>query len=389
MSNSEKNSVLLVDDEYVNLLTLTKILSRDYIVFTAKSGHEAVNSAKKHLPDTILLDVLMPEMDGYETIAVLKNTEETKNIPVIFITGLDDIDSEKKGLVLGAVDYILKPFNFDVVKLRVENQLKIVNHTRALAAKDEIEYLSRAKSEFLARMSHEMRTPMNAIMGMMQIIKMRGIPENLSNYFSKIDTASQQMIRLIDDLLDISGIEYGVFKLNDSGFNFNSMVEALSLEIGYNASEKQQTLKFKIDPEIPPFLKGDEKRLKQVITTLLANAVKYTPEKGEIFFEALVLKDEEHQNQHQEHQQDQQQEQQDITLRIEVTDNGIGIAKDKQSKLFTFFEQADGGSSRKYGGIGAGLALSKHIIKKMGGTIWVESELDKGASFFFTCKLSR
>jgi len=389
MSNSEKNSVLIVDDEYVNLLTLTKILSRDYIVFTAKSGHEAVNSAKKHLPDTILLDVLMPEMDGYETIAVLKNTEETKNIPVIFITGLDDIDSEKKGLVLGAVDYILKPFNFDVVKLRVENQLKIVNHTRALAAKDEIEYLSRAKSEFLARMSHEMRTPMNAIMGMMQIIKMRGIPENLSNYFSKIDTASQQMIRLIDDLLDISGIEYGVFKLNDSGFNFNSMVEALSLEIGYNASEKQQTLKFKIDPEIPPFLKGDEKRLKQVITTLLANAVKYTPEKGEIFFEALVLKDEEHQNQHQEHQQDQQQEQQDITLRIEVTDNGIGIAKDKQSKLFTFFEQADGGSSRKYGGIGAGLALSKHIIKKMGGTIWVESELDKGASFFFTCKLSR
>ena len=378
MSNSEKNSVLLVDDEYVNLLTLTKILSRDYIVFTAKSGHEAVNSAKKHLPDTILLDVLMPEMDGYETIAALKNTEETKNIPVIFITGLNDIDSEKKGLAMGAVDYIPKPFNSDIVKLRVQNQLKIVNNTRALAAKEEVEYLSRAKSEFLARMSHEMRTPMNAIMGMVQVIKMRGIPENISDYFYKIDTASQHMMRLIDDLLDISDIEYGVFKLTNSVFSFSSMVEALSQEVGYNASEKHQTLKFKIDPDIPLSLEGDEKRLKQVITTLLANAVKFTPEKGEISFEALALQEE-----------DQQKSDDTITVRIEVTDNGIGIAKDQQSRLFTIFEQADGSNTRKHGGIGAGLALSKHIVEKMGGTIWMESEIDKGASFFFTCKLRR
>jgi len=378
MNATEKNSILIVDDEKPNLIMLTHILSKKYTVYAAKSGQEAIDSAKNNIPDTILLDVLMPEMDGYDTIAVLKNTAETKNIPVIFITGLDDIDSEKRGLALGAVDYILKPFNSEIVKLRVDNQIKIVNHTRALAAKEEIEYLSRAKSEFLARMSHEMRTPMNVIMGMTQIIKMRGIPDHLTNYFNKIDTASQQMIRLIDDLLDITGIEYGVFKLTDSIFNFNSMVETLSQEIGYNASEKQQTLKFKIDPEIPLSLCGDEKRLKQVITTLLANAVKFTPDNGEIFFEAIVLKE------------DAPPKQPDtITLRIEVTDNGIGIAKDQQSKLFTIFEQADGGSSRKHGGIGAGLALSKHIIEKMDGTIWMESDLNKGASFFFTCKLRR
>jgi len=373
-----KNSILIVDDEKANLIILIQILSRDYIVYAAKSGKEAIETAKECIPDTILLDVLMPDMDGYDTITILKNTEETKNIPVIFITGLNDIDSEKKGLAMGAVDYIPKPFNSDIVKLRVQNQLKIVNNTRALAAKEEVEYLSRAKSEFLARMSHEMRTPMNAIMGMVQVIKMRGIPENISDYFYKIDTASQHMMRLIDDLLDISGIEYGVFKLTNSVFSFSSMVEALSQEVGYNASEKHQTLKFKIDPEIPLSLEGDEKRLKQVITTLLANAVKFTPEKGEISFEARALKEEEPQKQNDT-----------ITLQIEVTDNGIGISKDQQSKLFTIFEQADGGITRKYGGIGAGLALSKHIVEKMGGAIWVESELDKGSSFFFTCKLRR
>jgi len=368
-----KNTVLVVDDEKANLIALTQILNNDYIVYAAKNGQEAVETAKESLPDVILLDVLMPDMDGYETITALKSFEGTRNIPVIFITGLNDIDSEKKGLALGAADYIPKPFNSDIVRLRVGNQLKIVNHTRTLAAKEEVEYLSRAKSEFLARMSHEMRTPMNAIMGMMQIIKMRGMPDNLKDYTSKIEEASRQMMCLIDDALDISGMEYGVFKLSDSAFNFNAMVESLSQEISYNASWKRQTLKFKVDPLIPASMEGDEKRLKQVITALLANAVKFTPENGEIYFEARV-----------------HEEENDITtLKIEVTDNGIGISKEQQNKLFKIFEQVDGSNTRKYGGIGAGLALSKHIVEMMGGTIWIESELEKGSSFFFTCKLRK
>ncbi|MCL2264798.1 MAG: ATP-binding protein [Treponema sp.] len=370
-----KNSVLIVDDEKANLLMLTQILNRKYTVYAAKSGQDAINTAKKHLPDTILLDVLMPGMDGYETITELKSFEETKNIPVIFITGLDDIDSEKKGLALGAADYIPKPFNSEIVRLRVENQLKIVNYMRTLAAKEEIEYLSRAKSEFLARMSHEMRTPMNAIMGMTQIALLRGVPENLKNYFTKIDTASRQMMRLIDDALDISGMEYGVFKLTESVFNFSTMIENLSQEIGYNASEKNQTLKFMIDPAIPVSLSGDEKRLKQVITTLLANAVKFTHENGEISFDARMITKEDAQD--------------TITLQIKVSDNGIGISKEKQSKLFTIFEQVDGGNTRKHGGIGAGLALSKRIVEMMGGAIWLDSEPDKGSSFFFTCNLHK
>jgi len=368
-----KNSVLIVDDEKANLIALTQILNKEYTVYAAKDGQQAIAEARELKPDVILLDVLMPEMDGYKTIVELKNYEDTKEIPVIFITGLNDTDSEKKGLALGAMDYIYKPFHPEIVKLRVQTHLKIVNHTRTLAAKEEVEYLSRAKNEFLARMSHEMRTPMNAIMGMMQIIKMRGVPDNIKDNLSKIDAACAQMMRLIDDTLDISGMEYGINKIISSAFNFYTMLETVSQEAGYNASEKNQTLKFKADPAIPQSLEGDEKRLKQVITTLLANAVKFTPDNGEISFEAFILKE----------------DKEIITLQIEVTDNGIGISKEQQNKIFNIFEQVDGGNTRKYGGIGLGLALSKHIIGKMGGSIRIESELEKGAKFIFTCELKK
>jgi len=371
--NDAKNSVLIVDDEKANLIALTQILNKDYTVYAAINGQQAIAEARELKPDVILLDVLMPEMDGYAAIAELKNIEVTKKIPVIFITGLNDTDSEKKGLALGAVDYISKPFHPEIVKLRVQTHLEIVNYTRTLAAKEEVEYLSRAKSEFLARMSHEMRTPMNAIIGMLQIAKMRGIPDNLQDNYTKIDTASRQMMRLIDDTLDISGMEYGIFKIVDTAFNFNTMIESLSQIVGYNASEKKQSLKFKVDPSIPESLEGDEKRLKQVITTLLANAVKFTPENGEIFFEARLLEEDDV----------------NVTLQIEVSDTGIGISKEDQDKLFNIFVQVDGGNTRKQGGIGIGLALSKHIIQKMGGAIMIESEPDKGSMFVFTCKLKK
>ena len=193
MSDTSRNVVLVIDDETANIIALTGILSPLYEVYAAKNGTDALMLAETHLPDVILLDVLMPEMDGYEVIAALKSLKSTRDIPVIFITGLNNPDAEKKGLALGAADYILKPFNPEIVKLRVQIQIKLVNHIRALEERDELErqlnlireleagliaakeqaehskglaeHSSRAKSEFLSRMSHEMRTPMNAVIG--------------------------------------------------------------------------------------------------------------------------------------------------------------------------------------------------------------------------------
>jgi len=255
----------------------------------------------------------------------------------------------------------------------IEHDLNVVLKLKAelTAAKERAEHLSRAKSEFLARMSHEMRTPMYGIVGMMEIIKMSIIPENIKGYLSIVDGASNDLLRLINDVLDVSSMEYGVFKLSSSTFDVNTMFKDVLQTANYNASEKQQVIKSSLDPAIPASLLGDEKRLKQVIASLLANAIKFTPEKGEISFTSQVLNINNG----------------IVTLQITVTDNGIGIAKEHQNKLFAIFEQIDGSLSREHGGIGIGLAMSKRIVELMDGKIWVESELDKGATFSFTCKL--
>ena len=396
-----KNKVLIIDDETANIIALTNILSQEYDILASKNGKDAITLAEEHMPEVVLLDVLMPDMDGYEVITELKRSERTQHIPVIFITGLDNIEAEKKGLALGAADYIPKPFHSDIVKLRVQIQIKLVNHIRTLEERDEMErqlniikeleagliaakeqaehnrelaeHSSRAKSEFLARMSHEMLTPMNAVMGMLQVIKIRGVPENIKNCINEINSASSHLLEMITDVLDVTGMEYGVFKLNEATFDVKSTIRGILETVEYNAAQKRQTLVTTIDPLIPSYLLGDENRLKQVISNLLANAVKFTPDNGEIFFYAKKLED----------------DGESAKLRFEIVDNGIGISRDQQKALFTMFEQADGSNTRKHGGIGVGLALSKRIIEMMGGSIWIESELNKGAKFTFTCKFRK
>jgi signal transduction histidine kinase len=491
----------------------------------------------------------MPGLDGYDIISALKKSKKTKDIPVVFITGLDSLEAEEKGLALGAADYIPKPFHPAIVRLRVLNQIKLIERSRqhALMAKishnflsdahvdslftdtlrmvgefldvatvllykfesdsntficrnewlnprlnletyinretelkepmfsvatgllannafclhsndpaysevlkpytgyftsyifapvfikgkmcalleilreddgrewsegeidlavlisgvfsgvferdsiehdlnvvlklkadltsamEHAEHLSRVKSEFLSRMSHEMRTPMNAIMGMLQVVKRRGVPPNIKEDVGRIETASRQLMRLIDDVLDMSGMAYGAFALSDSAFNFNEMIDDVLQGVSHNIREKQQTFNTGVDPAIPASLIGDESRLRQVIVSLLANAVKFTPEKGEIYFGAWILSE----------------GNEFITLKIEIADNGIGLSKAQQKNLFELFEQVDGSYTRKHGGIRIGLALSRRIALMMGGDIRVESELNEGATFTFTCKLKK
>jgi len=259
-----------------------------------------------------------------------------------------------------------------VLKLQTElvAAKELAEQNRELA-----EHSNRAKSEFLSRMSHEMRTPMNGIMGLLYLIKhgMQNIPDNVKEYFNEIDVSSQQLLQLIEDVLDISNMEYGAFKLVDSTFDFNAMIQDISQTINHSASEKQQAFNASIEPKIPALLIGDREYLKRVIVNLLANAVKFTPEKGEIRLNICVKDD----------------DSETITLQIEVADTGIGVSKEHQDTLFDIFEQVDGSMARKYGGVGIGLPLSKRIVEMMGGSMWVESEVDKGAKFCFTCKLAK
>ena len=206
---------------------------------------------------------------------------------------------------------------------------------------------------------------------MTEIIKKLGTNKDIKNYLDEIKKASNDLLRLINDVLDISDVEYGTIKLSHSAFNISSLFKDLLETARYNASKKQQVINFNIDQTIPETVTGDEKRLKQVIENLLANAIKFTPENGEIYIESSVL----------------DVNNKTITLQVTVSDNGIGIAKEQQDNLFDIFEQVDGSHTRAHGGIGLGLALSKRIIEMMDGKIWVESELNKGAAFHFTCSL--
>ncbi|MCL2754416.1 MAG: ATP-binding protein [Oscillospiraceae bacterium] len=392
-----RNSILIVDDEKSNIMELVHILDGDYKTYIERDSRAAFKTAQRVMPDVILLDIIMPETDGYEVLQALKKSDKTKDTPVIFITGLDDSEAEEKGLALGAADYIVKPFHKAIVRLRIRNQIELVNHMRTLEERDELkrqleinrelreiaEHSNRVKGEFLSRMSHEMITPMNAIMGMAQIARIKTGDES-DECIYQIEKASKHLLGLINDVLDLSGMEYGAFKVNEAPFEFGAMLRKILKPIGYNAAEKQQEFKLNIDSALSTTFISDENRLKQVITTLLGNAVKFTPEKGEVNFTARILKAKEKIS-----PKGGQESPETITLQIEVRDNGAGISPEKQEKLFDIFEQENGSANRVQGGIGIGLALSKRIIEIMGGELSFESQLGVGSVFRFTCELKK
>jgi signal transduction histidine kinase/CheY-like chemotaxis protein/HAMP domain-containing protein len=240
-------------------------------------------------------------------------------------------------------------------------------------AKEGAEMASRAKSEFLANMSHEIRTPMNAIIGMSTLAKAAKDIDRKDYCLRKIGDASSHLLGIINDILDMSKIEANKFDLSFTDFDFEKMLQKTVNVINFRVGEKRQTLTVHLDNDIPRRLVGDDQRLAQVITNLLSNAVKFTPEEGAIRLDARLEKEEEG----------------TCTIRIDVSDTGIGISQEQQARLFTSFEQADNRISRKFGGTGLGLAISKRIVEMMGGSVWIESELGQGATFSFTVRMMR
>jgi signal transduction histidine kinase len=242
-----------------------------------------------------------------------------------------------------------------------------------VAAREEALSGARAKSEFLANMSHEIRTPMNAIIGMTSIAKSTADERRKNECLEKIENASTHLLGVINDVLDMSKIEANKLELSFVSFNFEKMFQRVVNVINFRVEEKKQNFTVHIDRGIPAFIIGDDQRLAQVITNLLSNAVKFTPEGGSIRLDARLIKEEGPR----------------CTIQIEVTDSGIGINPEQQERLFNSFEQADSNTSRRFGGTGLGLAISKRIVELMGGSIQVESELNKGAVFSFAIAVER
>jgi signal transduction histidine kinase/CheY-like chemotaxis protein/ABC-type amino acid transport substrate-binding protein len=268
-----------------------------------------------------------------------------------------------------AEESILRSASLLIVNAILRNEMA-ENVRNALGA---AEAASRAKSDFLANMSHEIRTPMNAIIGMTSIGKTAADIKRKDYCLTKIEDASTHLLGVINDILDMSKIEANKFELSPLEFGFEKMLQRVVNVVNFRVDEKKQKLSVHIDKSIPHTLIGDDQRLAQVITNILGNAVKFTPEEGSITLNAALVKNENNV----------------YTIRIEVSDTGIGISKEQQSRLFTSFQQAETSITRKFGGTGLGLAISKRIVEMMGGKIWIESEPGKGSTFAFTVQAEK
>ena len=239
---------------------------------------------------------------------------------------------------------------------------------RLSAQKIRSEEESRAKSSFLAMMSHEMRTPMNAITGMTNIAKSARDIEKKDYALGKIEDAANHLLGVINDILDMSKIEADKLELNPRAFDFEKLLKKVADIMNFRAVEKHQEFEVNIDEKIPKKLICDDQRLAQILTNLLSNAVKFTPEYGAITVSSKLLRDNG-----------------DVCIiQFDVSDTGVGISGEQQTRIFKPFEQAENTTTRKYGGTGLGLALTKRIVELMGGDISVSSELGKGSTFTFT-----
>ena len=261
----------------------------------------------------------------------------------------------------------------DEIEILKSAGLHIINAIQHDAMTRRLKEAVLAKSSFLANMSHEIRTPMNAIIGMTNIGKASHDADRKDYAFDRINNASNHLLGVINDILDVSKIEAGRFELTDDKFSFERMLQKVINMNMFRIEQKKLKFTVDIDKNIPDYLIGDDQRLTQVITNLLTNAAKFTDDENSIRLSARLAGDIDN----------------ICTIEIAVADTGIGISAEQQAKLFTSFQQADNSTSRKYGGTGLGLAISKHIVENMGGAIRVESEPGAGSTFIFTVKLRR
>ncbi|MCL2664138.1 MAG: ATP-binding protein, partial [Defluviitaleaceae bacterium] len=268
-------------------------------------------------------------------------------------------------IIIGLIFLILTVLIVGFFKSLTRN-MRFLENARA-----EAESANKSKTHFLANVNHEIRTPMNAVIGMAHIGKNAFDIERKNYCFDKIENASVHLLGIINDVLDVSNIESGMMELASRPFLFAEMMKTVESTIVFFIEQNKHRFSIVIDDAIPKTLIGDDKRLTQAILNLLSNAVKFTPEGGKITLNASL----------------EYIEEESCCIRVRVTDTGIGIAAEKIDVLFKSFEQADGGTSRRYGGAGLGLSILKSIVEKMDGKIEVESEPDKGSMFSFTAVL--
>lgn len=369
MRNPPSHTVLVVDDHLVNLRLLTAILQgAGYTVITGSNSQEALEQITSQSPDIILLDVMMPGMNGFSLCRKLKKDPLFSDIPIIFLTSLSQKEDIIEGFSAGGNDYIVKPFNQQELLARVRNHLHLYDTLLENKRLTELsEDANRSKTEFLASMSHEIRTPLNSIIGMAEVLADTRLTSEQHNYVRIFRSAGESLLEIINDILDLSKIEAGQTELEAIDFHLPSLLDSVVSILSVRAAEQNTPISIQIHPDVPHALRADPTRLRQILINLVGNGLKFT-KNGTV--QISVNTDS------------------DNRLLFAIKDNGIGIPKEKQELIFESFTQADSLTTRKYGGTGLGLTICKKLSTIMNGDIWLESSPGTGSTFFFTCAFS-